>query len=180
MLSNINETIEFAIDRCERLARKAVRGPQFSHMTADDLAQELLVRVVKAIPAYEPTLGSIEAFLGSVIDDALRELRRRESGPQARARRSVSPAREPTDPASETSDRTPELVAEVQCIVKTAPPEEQELARFVGTANVSAAARALGISRAEARTLLRRLGTRFPKEFFDLFANWSPARRGQK
>lgn len=164
-------------------ARQLARRPGFTKSDGDDVAQELILQLVRALPRFDPKRGTLEAFVKTVVEryaatlvqhcqaecrdpekhDSLNQLTTDESGhlrdlgdtlPEEARRHRLAITARPTD---EQRD----LVIDVAGVLDRLPTDLRDLAEHLRNKSISEIARETGIPRTTLNDARRRL-----REFF--------------
>ncbi len=147
-------------------ARQLAHRFEFLRQDRDDLEQELLLRLVRALPKFDARRGARKAFAQTVVARAAASLIRDRQVPQ-RHPRCTRPLAAPgtvLDPDSE--DRTEAAVdpsLDVAAVLADLPAAERRLAEHLQEGNVTEAARRLGLARSTVVCRVRRLRERFER-----------------
>jgi DNA-directed RNA polymerase specialized sigma24 family protein len=114
-----------------------------------DAAQYLTAALLARLPAFDPARAPLAAFAAVVVTHAAADLRR-----FARAGKRAAPPLEPLDGATEPAVPDPgpgrvDLAGDVAVALARLPPDLRAVAEALKAGTVAAAARALGVSRAQ-------------------------------
>ena len=143
------------IRRCVRPPRRAADALAFD---ADDIGQELCVRLWRSAPGFDPALGSAGVYADAVLRRAASNLRRG----RGRIERHGRPlplaelaGEEPADPGWLQAEELRDLRLDLMRAIATLPAELVPLAAELLAAPIAQVARGRGVPRT---TLVRRIG----------------------
>src|SRR5438067_6070833 len=140
-----------------RYCRARMGGRDLSYLSADDVAQEVCLAVLKALPEYQDRGGSflylVHAIAANKVADAYRLVSRDRSDPVAEL-----PERPLADNGPEKHALDVDLGARLNRLVSTLPPLQQEIVTLRIAVGLSAGetAEALGISPGNVRATQHR------------------------
>ncbi|GAB2975188.1 RNA polymerase sigma factor ShbA [Amycolatopsis acidiphila] len=144
-----------------RYCRARLGGRDLSYLSADDVAQEVCLAVLHALPNYQDRGGSflylVHAIASNKVADAYRLVSRDRSDPVAEL-----PERPLTDNEPEKRVLDVDLGARLNKLVSTLPPLQQEILtlRLIVGLSANETAEALGISAGNVRVTQHRALTK--------------------
>lgn len=144
-----------------RYCRARLGGRDLSYLSADDVAQEVCLAVLHALPNYQDRGGSflylVHAIASNKVADAYRLVSRDRSDPVAEL-----PERPLTDNEPEKRVLDVDLGARLNKLVATLPPLQQEILtlRLIVGLSANETAEALGISAGNVRVTQHRALTK--------------------
>ena len=144
-----------------RYCRARLGGRDLSYLSADDVAQEVCLAVLHALPNYQDRGGSflylVHAIASNKVADAYRLVSRDRSDPVAEL-----PERPLTDNEPEKRVLDTDLGARLSKLIATLPPLQQEILtlRLIVGLSAGETAEALGISPGNVRVTQHRALTK--------------------
>lgn len=182
---NLNDepTRALAIRMARHKARQLAARTEFSPADREDLAQELLLHVIRRAPKFDPSKGSVQAFIATLIARRAASLLRRETAAKRDAHQCCSLnmlvraddgtrvelastiTEDAPDPRLFKRSRHPqnrvEMASDVATVLSRLPADMRALCERLKRQSLSAAARALGVPRSTLATRLAKLRKTF-------------------
>jgi RNA polymerase sigma-70 factor (ECF subfamily) len=157
---------DFARDLIRRKARQLARHAGPHHHDPEDVEQELTLRLLRAMPRYDPARGHVHAFVTAVVERAaaglLRRCRAKKRGAGPVRSLDAPAAAEPTDrgDAGRAADRVG-LAADLAAVLAELPADLRGLAERLTRQTLSEVARQDGVPRSTLQRRVDRLRRRF-------------------
>jgi RNA polymerase sigma-70 factor (ECF subfamily) len=178
----------------QKKARQLARRRPFAGEEPEDLAQDLMLEVLRRAPRFDPRKTSGERFVRLVVRNAAADLlRRRRAGKRVVRPLSLSRWVGTADGGSEAAGLVSEadhqarlgtrprsaaehaqLAADVAAVLANLPPAQQELARRLLSQSRAEAARELGVTWSALNAQVRRLREVFTDAGLDQYLRGRP------
>lgn len=180
---NDEPTRTLAIRMARHKARQLAARSEFSPADREDLAQELLLHVIRRAPKFDPSKGSIQAFIATLIARRAASLLRREMAAKRDAHQCCSLnmliraddgtrvelastiTEDAPDPRlfkrSRHSQHRVEMASDIATVLSRLPDDMRQLCERLKRESLSAAARSMGIPRSTLATRLSKLRKTF-------------------
>jgi RNA polymerase sigma-70 factor (ECF subfamily) len=146
-----------------RKARQLVGKAGLTHRDRRDVEQELSLRLLYALEAFDPRRGPPGPFAARVLDRLGAKLLRERRATKRGLGRVASwiGALDVADPAGEARCERVGMAADVEAVLASLPPDLRDLARRLGCEPLAAVARELGVPRTTLQGHVRRIRQRF-------------------
>jgi RNA polymerase sigma-70 factor (ECF subfamily) len=152
-----------------RKVRQIVRRTALNPSDREDLEQDIVLEILRRLPAFDETRGKREAFIRVLLNHAVADLIRK-----LLSRKVPVPLTLDELAVDDPGERLVSLAQDVETVLTGLPLHLREIAELLKTLSITKAARELGMPRATLQDRVRVLRQRFEQAGLrDNFANSS-------